>query len=88
MATTAMQLDTILVYYEDYETRFNATVQTMVDFLHMSRQADRPPVPFIAGKHYRDHFTAQELSEAKQLYLAMASDEMRQYMDKYFEGIE
>jgi Sulfotransferase domain len=87
-AISAMKLDSLFLRYEDYGTQFDSTVQSLVDFMHMSPLEGRFASQFIAGKHYRDHYTADDLVKAKQLYLAMASNETRGYMDVYFEGID
>ena len=73
----------IVVYYEDYETNYNATVDSILDFLDLTREAE--PLPFSTGKTYRDVFFSPEVQEAtKDVLQVIASKELWQILKRYF----
>jgi hypothetical protein len=77
------KLPSMVVYYEDYETNYNQTVDSILEFLDLSREA--PPLPFKAGKTYRDLFFPEETQRAtKHLLKAMASKELWAILRRYF----
>ena len=77
------RLPSMIVYYEDYETNYNRTVDSILDFLDLSREA--PPLPFKTGKTYRDmFFDAKTQKATKELLKAMASEELWEILREYF----
>ena len=73
----------LVIYYEDYETNYNQTVDSILDFLNLSREA--PPLPFKTGKTYRDLFFPEETQQAtRRLLKAMASKELWSILKRYF----
>lgn len=73
----------LVVYYENYETKYNQTVDSVLEFLGLTREAE--PLPFRTGKTYRDHFFTQNFQDrTKEAIQGMASDELWQILRKYF----
>lgn len=77
-------LRSMVVYYEDYETQYNETVNSILKFLNLAYEAE-DPLPFKTGKTYRDTFFTQEVQEKTRDALeVMASKELWQILRKYF----
>jgi hypothetical protein len=77
------QLPSLVVYYEDYNTNYNQTVDSILDFLDLTREAE--PLPFSSGKTYRDLYFSPEIQETtKELLKVMASKELWQILQRYF----
>lgn len=77
------KLPSLVIYYEDYETNYNQTVDSILGFLDLPRAA--PPLPFKTGKTYRDLFFPEETQRAtKHLLKAMASKELWAILQRYF----
>ena len=77
------KLRSMVVYYEDYETNYNATVDSILNFLDLTREAE--PLPFSSGKTYRDIFFSPAVQEAtKEALQVMASKELWQILKRYF----
>jgi hypothetical protein len=81
--TRELQLPTYILYYEDYDTRFNETIAELLDFVQL------PPVgtlvPFIAGKSYGEtYFTEDERQLVKTAIQKLAFRETWKLIEHYF----
>ena len=76
-------LESYVFHYEDYETDFEATVQSLMSFI--GQPTVYPPAPFIAGKHYRDLYEVQEVESARQLLQRLASPACWELLRYYFD---
>ena len=77
-------LPVLTMYYESFETDWNATVDSLFDFLYLQPAEGVAPLEFIAGKHYLDHFESHHVVLAKQLTRLLASPEAWQLLEHYF----
>lgn len=77
-----LNLSTLLVYYEDYESKFNETVQKIFDFLDLSMLVDQLPL-FFKGKHYLNYFTNEEKKVAMTIIEEVADDYTWQLVKHY-----
>jgi len=78
-----LELDTYILHYDWYATRFEETVDELLDFLHLERRGD--VAPFVEGKTYREYFTADERSRMKAAIQLMASPLLWKQLARYFE---
>jgi len=78
-----LDLDTYVLHYDWYATRFNQTAKELLDFLRLEPRGE--PAPFVMGKVYaNDHFTAEEREAVKVAMQAMASRTTWQHISRYF----
>jgi hypothetical protein len=77
-----LDLDTYVLHYDWFATRFNETVQDLLDFLRLEYKAE--PEPFKMGKVYRDYYTEEDQAAVKQVLEAMALKETWQNIAQYF----
>ena len=83
-ATTAdMELQTYVLHYDWYDSRFNETMHELVDFLGAEIRAD--PEPFVTGKVYKDYFTSEQRSRVKLALESMASSKSWRHIGRYFD---
>jgi len=83
--TRDLELDELIVHYEDYnqDTSFNATVDALLEFLHLPRRAE--PTPFAQQHSYDDYFTAEERRIVRAALQFAASRETWRHIRHYFE---
>jgi len=60
--TEELKLPSIILFYEDYESKFNETSSRIFKFLELPQVANLPP--FIVGKTYAGYFTQREREAA------------------------
>jgi hypothetical protein len=77
-----LNLDTYVLHYDWYDTRFNETADELLDFLHLEALAE--PEPFVSGKVYRDYYTAEEQAAVKQVLESVDLKETWQNIAQYF----
>lgn len=82
--TSGLGLDTHIVHYDWYESRFNETVTELLDFLHMEPRGEI--APFITGKKYRDYFTKAERQKVNRALKHMASPDTWEQIKVYLTG--
>ena len=81
--TSDMELDTYVLHYDWYATRFEKTLQELLDFLELTAVSE--PEPFLSGKFYeRDHFTLEERQAVRTAFQAMALKTAWQHIERYF----
>jgi len=77
-----LSLPTHVLYYEDFQTDFEASVQDLLDFLQLSR--DRRPLPFTFGDHL-SHYTVEQRRKMALFVEKLASSETWIWLRHYFE---
>lgn len=77
-----LELETYVLHYDWYSTRFNQTVHELVDFLHL--QVKDEPAPFVEGKVYTDYFTAEERGAVQLALESIASRTSWYHIQRYF----
>lgn len=76
-------LPTLVLHYESYEHRYNATVKELLQFLELEQKAE--PLAF-QQRNTDDYFTSEERAALKEAFLMMASFKTWRYLSPYFEG--
>lgn len=76
-------LPSLLLYYENYETDFNATVNEIFQFLQISTIGDISQ--FIAGKDYMGYFSSSEVEAARKLMEIISDRQTWDIIKRYFE---
>jgi hypothetical protein len=75
------QLPTYVVHYEWYSSRYNATVQELLQFLELEQKAE--PLPFQESKPYA-FFTSEERAALEKAFRMMASFKTWKHLSPYF----
>jgi hypothetical protein len=73
------------LYYEDYSTNYNATVEALFDFLDLEVRGR--PVAFIPGKTYLSYFSLRHQEKAAQFVKSIATPECWDMVKHYFDGM-
>lgn len=76
-------ISSIVIYYEDYTTRFNQTLKKLTNFLELPMV--NPPKPFIAGKTYENFFDRESIENAAYMTRYAAIPETWELVRHYFE---
>lgn len=88
--TNRLELPVLYVHYEDYRDQYNATVDSLKDFLGL--KAVQPGLKFEDGKSYEHLFDDSQLSAIATLIRKVASpaayELLRRYVDKYLNTTE
>ena len=82
-ATRAQGLLVHYLYYEQYSTAYNQTLDDLLDFLQLP--SVEAPLQFHSGKTYRDLYLDDEIKVATLLVRALASPECWDLIRHYFE---
>lgn len=78
-----LQLPVLTLYYENYTSNYNGTVQKLLDFLNL--EYIHAPKPFISGKTYEESFDNSTKQRAAAFVQAVASPELWSLIRHYFE---
>lgn len=78
-----LNIPTHLLYYEDYERRFDETVSELLDFLHLPNNGNA--TVFQRGKTYVDYFTAHERELLRNGSQILSSKKTWDSIQRYFE---
>ena len=73
------------IFYEDYNYKYNETVDNLLHFLEL--EAVSTPPPFIKGKEYQDYFTPEEQYQVGLLARHLATNKTWALLKHYFDGI-
>lgn len=87
MTTRDLDLETFVLHYEWYTTRYNETAKELLQFLNLQVHDGRELTPFSPGKVY-PYFTAEEKKAVKKAFQLMASPRTWEHIKHYFENIE
>ena len=74
------------MFYEDYEERWESTVDQLFHFLVLSPAVGASPLPFQKGKHYIEYFTAADMLNARRLVKILASPTTWDHIYRYFSA--
>jgi hypothetical protein len=77
-----LNLPTHVVYYEDYETDLDGTLQSLLDFLELPNTGAK--VPFLSGKSYRDYYSEDQVARMRTAAMMLASPLTWHYLERYF----
>mmetsp|Transcript_27784 Transcript_27784/g.80214 ORF Transcript_27784/g.80214 Transcript_27784/m.80214 type:complete len:672 (+) Transcript_27784:29-2044(+) len=84
-ATEELKVPTLLLHYEEYEADFDATLETLLEFLDQPLASDFTK-EFIEGKSYaEEYFTEDERHMVKKAVKLLASDELHKEIQRYFD---
>lgn len=54
-------MDILLIHYDDYETKFNETMNGLLGFLELDLAVKEDDIPlFKSGKTYRDYYSEEQ----------------------------
>lgn len=81
-----LDIPTHTMYYEDYDTKYNVTVDTLFNFLSLERINN--PLDFIAGKSYHSFFTKENFQAAIRLVQTLATPKSWELIKHYFDDWE
>lgn len=80
--TQHLNLTNMVLYYEDYTTKFNETTQSILDFLEA--EAVQAPKEFIPGKTYTDLYDPEDARLIAKFIRALATPECWALIRRYF----
>ena len=78
-----LTIPTHIVYYEDYSTNFEGTLQALLDFLELPNTGAY--APFETGKSYRDYFTMDQMVRMRTAAMMLASPSTWNAVKRYFD---
>lgn len=81
--THRLKLPVLYLFYENYTTNFDETVNEVLSFLNHDKIAPAPT--FLTGKHYEDYFELRECRMVAKLIRELASDEAWSMIKHYLE---
>lgn len=81
--TAQMDVPTYVLNYENFGTRFNQTLDEILDFLSMTPKGK--PHTFIRGKAYKEYFHSNELKKVRQVMKILATEETWAHVKHYFD---
>jgi hypothetical protein len=81
--TSELGIPVLILHYEDYSTKFNATVRDILDFLEL--QPARSHSEFVSGKTYRDYYSIDTVQKASQLVKAVTNPASWKHLARYFQ---
>jgi hypothetical protein len=81
--TQDLGIETMILHYEDYGSRFQETTNKLLDFLELQENGNKRP--FVAGKVYaNDYFTKEERHAVKEILEMLALRTTWGYLKQYF----
>lgn len=82
IVTRDFDLDTFVLHYEDYSSRFDNVTSELLTFLHL-KAIEEPPV-FEAFKEYKDYYTQEERNAVAFAVRSMSLRETWEHISRYF----
>jgi hypothetical protein len=76
-------LPDLVLWYEDYSTNFNRTVDSLFAFLNLEKKGK--PRKFVAGKEYSSYYSEEVALAANRLVRALATPQTWDQIKHYFE---
>jgi Sulfotransferase domain len=83
-----LELDTYVLRYDSYRTRYNETVNELLDFLKLTVHKNGQWVPFYEGYVYSNYFTDNEKRAVAEAFEIMSSSETWKHVRPYFDKLE
>ena len=78
----SLQVPTLVIHYEDYNSDFEGTLQSMLDFLELPNTGNY--ASFVKGKSYRDYFTEDQIARMRTATMMLSLPVAWQYLERYF----
>jgi hypothetical protein len=72
------------LHYENYSTRYDATVRSLLEFVRLEPAPHRDPLPFLSNKTYVDFFSPNDRERAKQYVQTHAHPQVWELLARYF----
>jgi len=79
----ATQLDTLVVYFDSYDSRLLETTSELLEFLGLTRLGPSPDFAEMKVYAYRDYFTLEERKEVGQMLNRIASPTALRHLLRY-----
>jgi hypothetical protein len=90
LATERLNIPVHYLYYENYSTNYNETLQDLLEFLNLVPPAggvvNTEPLPFQAGKTYVDMYSPDEIQAATRFVRAKATPACWNLLKRYFDN--
>lgn len=86
VTTRDLELETYVLHYDWYTTRYNEVAKELLAFLELDIHKDGELTPFLPGKVY-PYFTEEEKLAVKQAFQIMASPQTWRHVQGYFDNI-
>lgn len=83
VTTRSLQIPTLIVHYESYDTNYNETAMKMMKFLELEPKGEL--IDFIKGKEYVEYFTMAERERVKRAMEMLALSSTWEQISHYFE---
>jgi hypothetical protein len=84
VTTRDLELNTYVLHYDWYTTRFNETARELLDFLKLPIHSNGELTPFIEGKVY-PYYTNKEKRAVAKAFEIMSSPETWKHVQHYFD---
>eukprot|EP00548_Thalassiothrix_antarctica_P003983 CAMPEP_0194136912 /NCGR_PEP_ID=MMETSP0152-20130528/6849_1 /TAXON_ID=1049557 /ORGANISM="Thalassiothrix antarctica, Strain L6-D1" /LENGTH=116 /DNA_ID=CAMNT_0038833721 /DNA_START=94 /DNA_END=444 /DNA_ORIENTATION=- len=81
--TERRAMDSLVVFYGDYETNFNQTLDTILDFLELPKA--ETPLPFEPGHKYSEYYMPSDKQQIRQLVKEIADPITWRHLERYFD---
>lgn len=78
----ALNLPTHILYYEDYSSDFEGTLQSLLDFLDLPNMGHH--LPFQPGKSYHSYFSDDQISRIREAVMMLALPITWKHLERYF----
>jgi len=84
MMVDTHHLPSLILHYENYISKLDSVLDTLLTFLELKRDASRVPAPFTPGHTYRGYYTDKEVASLKEMFKLMASPVVWSQVAHYF----
>jgi Sulfotransferase domain len=86
VTTRDLEVETFVLHYDWYATRYDQVAQELLAFLELDIHKNGELTPFVPGKEY-PYFTAEEKLAVKRAFQIMASPQTWRHVQGYFEDL-
>lgn len=77
-------LDTLVIFYDDYETKYNETMSKLLNFLELDEVMERKDFPgFKTGLTYRDYYSDEQKAAVSKFLRHFGTQETINLIDRY-----
>jgi hypothetical protein len=83
IVTQDLGIPTLVLFYEDYRTKFSETLHKLVEFLEVPQKGEA--ADFVGGKEYVDYFTRDERRATREAIQQLALKGTWKHLEHYFE---
>jgi Sulfotransferase domain len=85
--SSALPRPTMILYYENYTSTYDATTQELLNFLQLQRSETGVPPQFVLGKTYTDWFTMEVHQNVQRLASVLLSNATWMLLQHYFDVV-